>query len=97
MKKFEAAGSFLLDALISFSMIALICIVLLPFILQLNQTFHAKTNDIEMKRILLASLDRYSEKELQKGIRYDLYDVYKSNKRYCIKHLSQNQKCCTKP
>ncbi|MGJ5711861.1 hypothetical protein ACSBRB_01455 [Staphylococcus auricularis] len=96
MKKFEPAGSFLIDALISFSMIALICIVLLPFILQLNETFQSKTTDIEMKRILLASLDRYSEKELQKGIHYDLYDVYKSNQRYCIKHLSQNRKYCTK-
>ncbi|MBM2658524.1 hypothetical protein [Staphylococcus pseudoxylosus] len=94
MKKYNLQGSLFIDALLSFSTITLICILFIPFMLQLSKEVQNKIIDMEMKRVIISSLYRYDKSVLKKGIDLNTYHLKLSNQKLCITRKGTKYEKC---
>ncbi|OEK48289.1 hypothetical protein EUA51_05145 [Staphylococcus saprophyticus] len=94
MRKFNVNASLLMDSLLSFSIITLICILFIPMILQLKLDIQHKSHEIDLTRILLNSLYQYKRQELKSGIMIEDYSVKMSNDKICIFKKGETYEKC---
>ena len=94
MRKFNVNASLLMDSLLSFSIITLICILFIPMIFQLKLDIQHKSHEIDLTRILLNSLYHYKRQELKSGIMIEDYSVKMSNDKICIFKKGETYEKC---
>ncbi|HLR19704.1 MAG TPA: hypothetical protein VK115_07240 [Staphylococcus sp.] len=94
MKKCNIKASLFIDAILSFSIITTICILFLPMLLQLNQATKDKITHIEMKRILLISMQKYQKSELEKGFSINGYSLKLNNNKICLSKKDTRNEIC---
>ena len=89
MRKFNVNASLLMDSLLSFSIITLICILFIPMILQLKLDIQHKSHEIDLN-----SLYHYKRQELKSGIMIEDYSVKMSNDKICIFKKGETYEKC---
>lgn len=94
MKSFNIKASLLMDSLLSFSIIAYICILFIPMIIQLKLDIQFKSNEIDLNRILLNSLYHYKKQELRNGIIVGDYSVNMGNDKICVIKKGETHENC---
>ncbi|MCJ1656281.1 hypothetical protein MT340_006710 [Staphylococcus sp. NRL 16/872] len=97
MYRFKLKASILADSLFSFLIVIIITIIFIPLLSQLNFTITQQYEYLEMKQMMLTSINHYNNSQLSQGIKLGDYNIkvyknsicnYKKNKKIkvCVKY-----------
>ncbi|WP_158262996.1 hypothetical protein [Staphylococcus simulans] len=89
-------GSFMLDALTSFSLIITLLLIFLPVLINQHVQFRKEIEKADMYRTLITIINRFNINEIQQGIQLEHYTIEKIEQSICIKSNETDSHYCFK-
>lgn len=94
MSKFKLKGSLLSDLLLAFFLVSIITLIFIPMLSSLKSQYKENLKSIEIKRVIISSIQHLNKNELNQGVVIDKYEIQLFKDKICGKDTEFKVETC---